>query len=252
MERWASVTHQGRSWTVYDRGLGSYAPHTPLTDLIQGIYAQYPSEARAILRNRIQLNYDPSPLCLAMLKVAAKRWAPAGPNKPAGQTLAPPTPHLVPSSLPRLQTLSEAPDLLATLLPRPGPTRALSSRAVSALLLSPQLEVLAAAANSNSQERTRHAELELVQGYWALHQKPIPRGAVLVVSLKPCRMCAAAIARTAEDKVLYLNDDPGPFARATELERAGVQALFGGNVNAAISDARSTPFTSRTQRIGEV
>lgn len=256
MQPWASVTHAGQTWVTRRAALETHCPHTPLTDLIQGIYAQHPRNARAILRNRIQLGYPPTALCLSMLKVAAKRWQHVSTEAPEGESLPPPTAWLAPLAPSRLQNLSEAPRLLQALLPLPGPTRALSARAVSAVLLSPRLEVLAAARNSNTQERTRHAELELIQGYWARDRKPIPSGSLLVVSLKPCRMCAAAIARAAEDirtlKVLYLEDDPGPFARATELERAGVQELFGGSVNAARSEACSTPFTSSTQRIGEV
>ena len=255
MEHWASVTHQGQSWFARRASLETHCPHTALTDLIQGVYARAPETARATLRNRIAINYDPTPLCLGMLKVAAKRWERSR-EEPSGETLTPPSPHLLSPPVSQLQALSEAPSLLQALLPTPGPTRALSARAVSAVLLSSQLEVLAAACNSNTQERTRHAELELVQGYWARHRRPLPKGSLVVVSLKPCRMCAAAIARAAEDirtlKVLYLEDDPGPFARGTELERLGVQELFAGSVNAAISDACSTPFNSSTQRMGEV
>jgi hypothetical protein len=253
---WASITHEGQTWVAKQTTPQAYCPHTALTHLIQGIYEKEPKRARSILRNRIRMNYAPTALCRGMLKVAAKRYELVPEDAPPeGELVGAPLAQLLCSPSAQLQSLAQAPELLNSLLPPRGPTRALSARAVSAILLSSDLKVLAAARNSNAKERTRHAELELVQGYFAQHHSPIPAGALLIVSLKPCRMCAAAIARAAEDirtlKVLYLQDDPGPFARATELERTGAQELFSGSVNAAISDACSAPFTSSTQRMGE-
>ncbi len=92
-----------------------------------------------------------------------------------------------------------------------------SDRAVGAVLISQDLEILSEAFNQNSTNRTHHAELLLVRRYLENHKQKIPRGSTLLVTLQPCAMCAAQLYTFAEDpdqlQVLFINEDTGPFAQ---------------------------------------
>ena len=96
-------------------------------------------------------------------------------------------------------------------------------RPVGALLVSPDGEPLMAARNAGALSRALHAEVNLAQCWHRASGRPIPRGARIYVTLKCCRMCAALIWQCAEDvralEVYYGEDDPGPNARATALDR---------------------------------
>ena len=99
-------------------------------------------------------------------------------------------------------------------------------RKVAAVLIAADGKFIAAARNANAKNRTRHAEVNLVQGLRTEHGKSLPRGSKIYVTLKCCRMCAAAIWCDAEDirslHVYYGEDDPGPNARETILARNGL------------------------------
>ena len=95
-------------------------------------------------------------------------------------------------------------------------------RPVAALLVGPDGAILGGSINTNSKDRTRHAEVNLIQGWYARTGLEIPSGARIFVTLKPCRMCSAMILECAGDRnaiqVLYAEDDPGPQARNTCLD----------------------------------
>lgn len=97
------------------------------------------------------------------------------------------------------------------------------NRPVAAVLVSRSGELLEWALNTNAVNKTLHAELNLVQSYYRKHQAKLPAGAKLYATLKPCKMCAAMVADAAEDmrtlEVVYAEDDPGPNARNTALEK---------------------------------
>ncbi|HEX4924736.1 MAG TPA: Bd3614 family nucleic acid deaminase, partial [Bdellovibrionales bacterium] len=65
--------------------------------------------------------------------------------------------------------------------------------------------------NTNHSNRTLHAELNLVQSWWRMHQAPLPAGAEIYTTLEPCRMCSGMIHHAGpETKVWYLEPDDVP------------------------------------------
>lgn len=216
---------------------------TPVTQLIQGIYEQEPEMARKRVRSRIYASYELTPLCRAMVKVAAKR-ATGGSTRDressllespslTGRRIAFPFPPLNLPSSPDSESSPPPPTAshrewmswacrLAEQTQRQS-ERYRSDRPVAALLVSSDGQLQGAALNTNASNRTRHAELNLLQGLLA--QNPgarIAPGSRLYVTLKPCRMCAAAIIQNALApallQVIFDQDDPGPNARQTDLD----------------------------------
>ena len=89
------------------------------------------------------------------------------------------------------------------------------------MALGPDSEVVGFQTNSNGVARIRHAEVNLVHTLCAMQSEVrVPIDSV-VVSLKPCKMCSALLESflPAHCKVLYLEDDPGPLAQNTALEK---------------------------------
>jgi tRNA(Arg) A34 adenosine deaminase TadA len=68
-----------------------------------------------------------------------------------------------------------------------------------------------------------HAEISALMKYFETYGHQLPPKSRIYVSMKPCRMCAGMIIEMAEDpdriEVIYFQDDPGPLARNTELEK---------------------------------
>ncbi len=86
-------------------------------------------------------------------------------------------------------------------------------RSVACILVDRGGQILGANVNSNAGQQMRHAEVNLLL---SLTERGIPFGSTLFTSLKPCRMCAAAIAPHVEStglRIIALNDDPGPHGR---------------------------------------
>jgi tRNA(Arg) A34 adenosine deaminase TadA len=212
----------------------------PILSLIQAVYDHRPDMARRILRARIFSTAAPTEACRGMIKVAAKRAT--APVEPRDQHLSldfkfreisplPPPPLVLwdglsensKALLERKQPMAAA-FQIATEIPRQENLYQ-SDRKVAAVLLSIDGDFIAASKNANAVNRTRHAELNLVQGL-AAAGKVLPRGARLYVTLKCCKMCAAAIWCGAEDiqsvRVIYGEDDPGPNARDSILLRNGL------------------------------
>lgn len=89
-------------------------------------------------------------------------------------------------------------------------------RRVACLLLDREGEILGANVNTNAGSQLRHAEVNLLLSLAERGMSSIPTGATLFTSLKPCRMCAAAIIPHVESRalrIIALNDDPGPHGR---------------------------------------
>lgn len=221
----------------YSRKIGE--PSSSIFRLIQGIYAIAPDQARKILRNRIFSTENPTEFCFGAVKVSAKRLtAPIAPKPhpipmgfeftkidlPPSQTSSS-VPHSLrkacsPSPISNADFLELAKQLTQE-VPRTGP-RYTRDRAIAALLVSEKGEILASALNTNASNRTLHAELNLIQNYFENTKKPIPRGAKVFVTLKPCKMCAGAIWSCSEDplslQVYYSEFDSGRNARWTILD----------------------------------
>ena len=89
-------------------------------------------------------------------------------------------------------------------------------RSVACLLVDSAGQILGANVNTNAGSQLRHAEINLLLSLAARGMPSIPTGATLFTSLKPCRMCAAAIAPHVTStalRIIALNDDPGPHGR---------------------------------------
>ena len=210
---------------------GNYSPETPVTRLIRGVYARYPAEALKILRQRLFADYPISSLCRAAVGVAAKRisvqtecpplnseeiidvtesgwgterdfFSPAAPPKRGHSWLNVAT---------RIASVVEVSE-----------QRFESSRQVGAILVLPDECRAWSSTNTNATIKTSHAEMNLLTQLSIRNLTPIPRGSTIYVSLKPCKMCAAAIVRCAEVpseiRVVYAQEDNGPLSRNTELD----------------------------------
>lgn len=208
-------------------------PESAVTRLVQGIYENDPEQARRISRLRIYSTVAPSVMCRGMVKVAARRMTvllepSCGPTVQSENEVVEVFPTTaVLATLPLWEKSTKDRELMALALElgasveRRGPLHA-SNRPIAALLVGAYGEVFAAAVNSNARNRTQHAEVNLLQGYFSRTGRAIPRGTRIITTLKPCRMCAAMIWHCSEDveaiRVAYGEHDPGPNARVTILD----------------------------------
>jgi tRNA(Arg) A34 adenosine deaminase TadA len=220
--------------------LPSLPARTAVVTLIQGIYECNPQDARRILRNRIFTTADqPTAMCMGMVRVAAKRLSSSARLEEYPITserelieISEPSALSVASTEPDselLKAVSKASDNRGMMAVAEGlaervsrlEQRYMSDRPIAALLVDADRRVLAWAINSNSRNKTLHAEVNLVQGYCRISGRTLPRGAKIFTTLKSCRMCAGMIWSAAEDpasiQVFFKNDDPGPMARQTVL-----------------------------------
>lgn len=199
--------------------------------LIQQIYEKYPKMARKILRNRIYTNVPLSESLRGIVKVAAKRITTNTP--PESPVLQIPNDaihlgELAPLKKFQIPTLSKAQNdvhawmqVAFSLISDPSHEKLyLRDRPVAALLLSHDDRLLGAAVNTNASNRTQHAEMNLLRDHYEKTGKPLPRGAKVLTTLKPCKMCAGMIYDFMEPdvRVIFAHDDPGPNARMTALD----------------------------------
>ena len=172
---------------------------SPVLRLIEYVYSKHPHEARFILRQPIWLNFEPSVYEQALIKTAAKRFR-VGESSAVGSDFA--VVKVPPLDLPDVNSQDKESEVF-------------SSRAQTTLWFQKQAEntgVIAAyfsaihelkgfASNTNSQIKTRHAEMNLVA-----QLKIQPKdGDYVIVSLQSCRMCAAGLAEwiSGQDVTVY-------------------------------------------------
>lgn len=258
---WQLQRFDSRPVAILGRGSKAYfARHEPsspepasaVTRLIQGVYEREGTQARFTLRARIFATAAPRALCWSMMKVAARRLtapiepidhglslahqlievtgletaglaAQKGPSDETGFPLTIWRGAGVPRSEAELMALVSD---LASLARRESAAFYERDRAIAALALSPEGALLSWGLNSSRDNRTLHAELNLVQRYWRAHQKKLPPHTRVYVSRKPCRMCAALLFEATKDaptlRVIYADDDPGPNARETVFNAPGL------------------------------
>lgn len=213
---------------------------TPVLSLVQAIWALDPERAHARLRSRLLATSEEDPFDRSLVQLAAKRLA-LVPCEGARAGEAPDLPRDLGDLLPAVrqravdaivqppeERLADPRDLDRWEQPAAsGLPLALRDRSLLAALLDPAGRVILAARNAAGRDRTRHAELNLVQALWYSAGSRLPAGSRLVCSLKPCRMCASMITRSALGpiEVLYLRDDPGRLASGTQLDRLGWQRM---------------------------
>jgi tRNA(Arg) A34 adenosine deaminase TadA len=122
----------------------------------------------------------------------------------------------------------------------PGP-RHQSDRPVAAILVSEAHQILAWAVNTSSKNKTLHAEVNLIRHFQKNVGGKLPRGSKIYTTLKPCKMCAGLIWTAAEDirsmSIYFLEDDLGPYAKATVLN-PGTHERLRATQNAALQNLK--------------
>ena len=199
-------------------------------ELALAVWERFPGRAHAVLRRRIRRVGAVRDLDRAVAAVAARRVsevAPAAGDAVPYEDLEPWLDRArVRAREARLDPGTDRiPDDVDAFVRRcvpagvPGPLAA-RDRPVVAILVHED-RIVWAAHNAGGANRVLHAECALVLGCGSL-----PAGATLLVSLQPCRMCAALIVARAEGPVAvrWAEPDPGPLARDTATQRLGWEA----------------------------
>ncbi|MFV8257230.1 Bd3614 family nucleic acid deaminase [Bdellovibrio bacteriovorus] len=232
---------------------GVAAPSSAVVKLLQGLFDRFVDHSFFILRQRIYTTAVLTEMCRGMVKVVAKRITEN--IKPhnhggepglqfveissAGQILLP-VAHLNQENQKPVSEVSkwlqsqkaqtpgqqlELASGLADLVPR-GDVLHDYDRDIAAFLLNDQGQLLSYGVNSNSKNKTLHAEVNLVQRLYRETGKKIPAGAVLYSTHKPCKMCAGMIYHWCEDpsqmKVYYSVEEKGGLSRQTVLDQHGL------------------------------
>lgn len=104
------------------------------------------------------------------------------------------------------------------------------NRKVACCLVQKSGELILSSTNGAKVNKSLHAEFSLCQEYWKKFKTSFPEGSRLWVSLKPCRMCAAAIdvmsAGLSDFRVIYLQEDQGPMSKKTILDQRKIVTYF--------------------------
>jgi hypothetical protein len=114
------------------------------------------------------------------------------------------------------------------------------NRKIGAILTNPSGTVLAHGYNTALRDRTQHAEMNLLEMYFAQNpnERFLPVDSQIFTSLQPCRMCATWIGACAPPvdirthspaekyPVYYRDRDPGPHARFCPENVKRIQIQF--------------------------
>lgn len=237
--QWAWVYHNSKIYLSQDQLESSVKPESAVTRLIQGLFRDHKDHSFFILRNRIFTNTPLRDFEKGMVKLAAKRISYVDSEGAAPEIRDEPVDFVhvnydLRESLRsqekeiRFASLLEVEDWLnlqTQLVPR-GPVLHDNNRPIAAVLLNSRLEVLSFALAENSLNKTLHAEVLCLQSYWLQFQCAPPEDCVLLTTLKPCLMCAEMFAHLVSGaknfRVICLQDDPGPKAKGSRLERQGL------------------------------
>jgi len=234
----AFVSHQGRLFYSYFP-CGALAPSSAVVKLLQGLFDRYQDHSFFILRNRIYTTAPAQAMCQGMVKIVAKRLH--------GSLAA--CDHGVPLTEEKVLVGREgllAEEIFQNQELQPSPQKVQEARKASmlawlrgiagmnargevlhdyhrdiaCLLTDAAGEVLACGLNSNSKNKTLHAEVNLVQRYFKEQGRKLPRGAKLYTTRKPCKMCAGMIHDWSEEpsslEIHYAEDDRS--SRSTVLD----------------------------------
>ncbi|KAB8028115.1 Bd3614 family nucleic acid deaminase [Fluviispira multicolorata] len=222
-------------------------PHSAITVLIQGIYNQYPDTSLKILRNKIYTNYCPTEMCRGMLKVAAKRMSflkvihnqniliqypkiEVNYNN-LGQSLEKEIidihTHFTLHNKNNIDFMKIS-DCLSKQIKIEN-EKYESSRQVASILVDANGNIISVGLNENSRNKTMHAEVNMIQKYYSVFNKPLPKGSSIFTTLKPCKMCAGMIWNCAENifelNLYYLHKDNGSMAKSTVLNCSSTERL---------------------------
>jgi len=225
----AFVSHKGVLYYAYFPE-GAQAPSSAVVKLVQGLFDHHIDHSFFILRNRIFTTAPVTAMCHGMVKVVAKRLqgGVTAANHDlqvlfekvlVGDETVLATVQLlsVENQLPleKIKALKQESPLawvqkIAALNAR-GEILHDFDRDIACLLVDKTGEILAYGLNSNSKNKTLHAEVNMVQRFFREHQAKLPRDAKLITTRKPCKMCAGMIHVWSEDpstlEIHYLEDD---------------------------------------------
>lgn len=250
----AFVQHQGVLYYAY--GPSEFkGPSSAVVTLLQNLFDQFIDHSFFILRNRIYTTAKLSEMDRGMIKVVGKRATDQVQpcrhdieDLPHFQnvTQAKETSHLNPMNrwpqtevekrLPQTphanaKELLQAAFKLAGEVPR-GDVLHDYDRGIAALMLNAEGKLLGFGLNSNSKNKTLHAEVNMVQRYFNETGNLIPKGTRIYSTHKPCKMCAGMIFDAAEDpqslQVFYGVEEVGRLSVQTVLDQHGLnkQLLF--------------------------
>lgn len=233
-------------------------PFSPVLRLLRGVNATEPGRARFLVRNRVWSTEQASETCRGAIRVGGRSltagvpardhglslddveaWIDVGPAvAPAPATaLAPRGPVAETSALECLAVLASENRDAGT-----GPRR---DRPLAALLVGGDGTLLQSAVNTGARAALTHAEVNLVEAWHAATGDPLPRGARVYTSLKPCALCAGLLWDAAEDpwsiEVVFARDDPGRYARDTVLDPRGMARRRVSRTPREVEAARQRP-----------
>ena len=212
---------------------GTNFAKNPVVQLINGINIEFGVERFRHLRNTINTNYALSDWERNLIKVCAKRHSEkksfefekssANRTLQIGRPLILGNDAILPNDA-EIKTIQipeaiNAAHKTAKFLESSQMERRLFNRDrnVVAILLDKDGRLLMAARNTNHNNQVLHAEVNLLLAYSSQFKNKIPKGASLVCSLKPCRMCASLFLDLCQDpetvRVYAAEDDLGRFGR---------------------------------------
>ncbi len=230
------------------------APSSAVVKLLQGLFDRHIDHSFFILRQRIFTTAPLSEMCKGMIKVVAKRASGEIVGEPdpeftetlefieidSAERVLSDVAHLnsenqmplasVKAWLKKLgpdsdEKLLQAAHDLSQQVPR-GEVLHDYDRNIAALLISKNGEVLSYGVNSNSKNKTLHAEVNLIHRYFREQGDKIPEGAVLYSTHKPCKMCAGMIYDWIGDsksvRVYYSVEETGGLSAQTVLDLTGL------------------------------
>jgi tRNA(Arg) A34 adenosine deaminase TadA len=248
----AFVEHNG---TVYFAHFlsAAKAPSSAVVKLLQGVFDRFIDHSFFILRQRVFTTAPLTEMCRGMIKVVAKRAT--GDVRPFDHQMSPqanflsvtdkeltlaPVQHLnvensvditamqvklsIQANQSHQQHLRNVRTLSRT-VPR-GEILHDYDRDIGAYLISSDGKLLSYGVNSNSKNKTLHAEVNLLQRLSQQQNIRIPKGAVLYSTHKPCKMCAGMIFHWCEDpenlRVYYSIEESGLMSRQTILDELAI------------------------------
>lgn len=202
MEHVSAVSWNGRTWFARHT-LVAGAPHSSLTQLVQGLYQTH-TGARFILRKRILTTEPMTPINRGMVKTAAQR-ATTVPELAVQDDWIPVSFHNTYRTVEVSGDPMEAARSLAGRARREGALYQ-RDRPVACVLVGPDGALLGGAGNTSADNRTCHAEVNLLQSI-----ARVPPGSTLYTTLEPCRMCQGMILAVDPGlRVRYLESDQQP------------------------------------------
>lgn|SRR6185312_9174175 len=243
--QWAWVVSDQKIYWAEDVPM-AHRPSSAVVKLIQFLFEEQVDHSFFILRNRLFTTAALTAMDQGMVKLAAKRIT--GKVTPQDHqisladdewiAIAPhdewylKSQHMKPvkaSTILKIKNEVEAIQLLQELeaqVPR-GEVLHDFNRPIAVVITDQMGNILAQSVNANFKNKTMHAEVRAIQEIFHGQQKPLPQGSRIYVSLKPCQMCAAMLAKASEDpsslKVYFCQDDPGIRARNTVFDQIGCQ-----------------------------